>query len=394
MSKPAPVVAIEDEPPLLVPKPTAAHWAAAVAATAPKAAVPAAPKVAAFPEGFEDEEEEDLYTEKDRTVPESVRVLIEAMPRPLGFTIRPFVRDEGDVVPVYITTLPKGTLLFRGLRDLSQVTADVAGIKIQNNYCMSPNYNVFFFPFPFIDETVGRYEVFAMYVTEHDIQIGCFINPCPLARADRNILEMPITTCDKVDMVCGHDGREYDPCYATSFANANTDVTGMIGIAGADRAQFYAAIEGEEPYLRPYLNRYFGLYSDSHNIIPAIPEIILHPQRVRPLGNINVRARSDMRPWMMANRDNLNYLPYRVFSPRETRKIKQYIDDNLASGVFSVDTTTGFFVVTEMVDEAHRGNLVKDMASLNPSSLRFTPARLAPVRAATAATNAAGSGAV
>lgn len=382
MSKPAPVVAIEDEPPLVVPKPTAADWAAAVAATAPK--------VAAFPEGSEDEEDWD----EEEEVPQSVRRLIEAMPRPPGFTIRPFVRDEGDVVPVYITTLPKGTLLFRGLRDLSQVNADVAGMLVGNTYCLSPNHNVFFFPFPFIDETVGKYEVFAMYVTHHDIQIGCFINPCPLARADRNIHEMPITTCDKVDAVCGHEGREYDPCYATSFAKANPDVTGMIGIAGADRAQFYAAIEGEDPYLRPYLNRYFGLYSDSHNIIPAIPEIILHPRRVRPVVDIKVRARSDMRSWMLANRDNLNYLPYQVFSPRGTRKIKQYIDDNLKSGVFSVDTTTGFFVVTEMVDEAHRGNLVKDMASLNPSSLRFTPARLAPVRAATAATNAAGSGAV
>ena len=52
----------------------------------------------------------------------------------------------------YVTTIiPKGTLLFRGVSSIADLTGDFAGIlSVNSTYCLYPNFNVFFYPYPFV----------------------------------------------------------------------------------------------------------------------------------------------------------------------------------------------------------------------------------------------------
>ena len=68
---------------------------------------------------------------------------------PAGIEIRKYGEQD-----VQITTIPKGTLLFRAVSTIDRIREDIFGLRKGENHCLPPQYNVFFYPFPFADESI------------------------------------------------------------------------------------------------------------------------------------------------------------------------------------------------------------------------------------------------
>jgi hypothetical protein len=286
-----------------------------------------------------------------------------------------------ELVPVYTTILPAGTLLFRAIRGHHQIFTDFLGMPkpAERKYCLPLNYNVFFYPFPFVDETIGEnFTAMIVYVLVHDVEVACMINPVPMTRGDKAMPENPIQPCSKVTYGCGTLGRAYDPCFRDRFLKNNPSVTGMIAIAAADREVLIAqlAVDGMESGLGFYYNKFFSLYTDSHSLLPGVPEIILYPRKTRAkketkvsMGlfgdtfNPDAPTPADVSNLFAYVRQKPNIYSYKMYSiiPRQNaRDIIDLIDQGFAKPdaapgarlptmfdyPIRIDKTTGFLVTT------------------------------------------------
>ena len=347
------------------------------------------------------------------------RQMVDAAPRLPGFRLCPYqsidIEESTDtavrsaVFPIHSTTIPKGTLLFRGLNSKTQLIDDFLGTTRKDNaqmvHCLSPTYGVYFYPFPFIDETVGDYSVYAIYVLTTDIEVAAFISPGMFARADRSIDNLPLTSCSNLPRYCGNNGRAYDPCLSLGFMKEYPDVVGMLGIAGIDRNELIDNLK-QKPgnTLVDSINTYFGVYQDTHSLTPGVPELVLYPRRTRGVKEITgtpaIYMVSDFYKWFADHETEYIYKPYRVFGTRDTSIIKRFLDERFADQSIQLDATTGFFVDTDLADPAYYPNLVpagpNAIADLDPARLRFPKVTLRPPRVRAPApapapgTNAAG----
>lgn len=309
-----------------------------------------------------------------------------------------------SVVPIHTTKLPKGTLLFRGISALNSLPHDFLGVPTGKAgakvYCLPAEYMVYFYPFPFIDTIIGNFSTYVIYVLTEDTEIGAFISPGPLARANRVNKVVPIQSCSEGPMGCGLEGRPYDPCLKRGFMLDYPHIPGIIGIAGQDRASFFRRLTSPKVQLGTYLNTYYGLYKDTLDDTPAIPEIILYPRKHKGFEDLTgtpvFGSAADFLRWLPDHEDQYVYRPYHVFGVRKTEDIKAFLDERFADGRIQLDATTGFFVDKAMAKPEYRGNLVPAgpdaIGTLDPTRLRFTRAAFAPPSAAAPATgtNAAG----
>ncbi len=223
-------------------------------------------------------------------------LLANAMSIP-GFNIRHDLRSVNilkkenieTLIPVYTTILPAGTLLFRGIQTESQIFDDFLGNANSDTseFCLPPNHNVFFYPFPFEDEP-GFYKYMVICVLVRDVEVACYLSPVPLASTDKAIPENPLQQCDKVQYGCGISGNPYDPCFRKSFHEQNPTVTGIIALAPSNRkALLPTMLHGKQSSEnRQNYNKFFSLYTDARSIVPGVPEIIMYPRCVRSLVDV------------------------------------------------------------------------------------------------------------
>ena len=256
---------------------------------------------------------------------------------------------------VYTTVLPKGTLLFRGVFSSRDRKTDLYGLRDpydRGKYTLSEQYEVFFYPFPFIDQTVDSgYDVVITYVLTHDVRIACLISPTPHIRADKSESgrNRALTTCDQVVM----DGRAYDPCFQTEFVRENPDVLGMIAIANADRDRLHYWFKTKG--VVEFVSQYASLYEDNskNGKIGGIPEIILYPLNGRR-HNVRLDVPSSPIEELKFRGDNCIYSEYHVmFGKSSSVDFTKYINDLLSEGGYNtgtrvlraqIDKTTGFYV--------------------------------------------------
>jgi hypothetical protein len=176
--------------------------------------------------------------------------------------------------PIPTTVIPKGTLLFRGVKNPK---SDFAGIpQPDGTYKLTPDYNVFFYPYPFIaDLDPEHYNDFTkynnsveVYETQVPIQIVSLISPSRFTRAHR-MLNQFLTGCK---------GREYDPCFMKEFRDKYPMILGMEAIGGSDGKLFQASFKDLPPSEQAYIHW-------SSNVRPSNPigikEYILYPLKKR-----------------------------------------------------------------------------------------------------------------
>jgi len=263
---------------------------------------------------------------------------------PNGFEVRPVPMGE-EMLPAYVTTLPKGTLLFRGVRSKETIAQDMGGLinEKTKEYCCSPSYASYFYPFPFFDEAVGvYYSHFIIYVLVTDVKIMCCISPAPFSFSDKT-REPGFTSCDKIPRSsCQEDQRSYDMCLTDAFKRTNADVVGIMGFSAIDKGNQMRLAEGK---IKQYKN-YFNTYLDSHSLKPGIPEIALFPFR-STLAAPFVHEIPNIKEYISKFVYVLNFVPLYT-EERTTANIKKAMDDLMSPTGLNgkrakVNKETGFY---------------------------------------------------
>ncbi len=303
---------------------------------------------------------------------------------PRGMEIRQYTQGA-TTKPVYITVLPKGTLLFRGVHSTQSIAEDYCGFFIDKTegakseeMCLSPYHSVYFYPFPFLDKLVHPFETYCMCYTREDIRIVCLINPSPQFRGDKFKPGFAFTSCDKIEhckkledredpydpdnivtKLVRNPGNAYDPCFKPKFIKENPDVLGLIAIPDTDAESFIRRTKAGT-LVEPSLYNYIGQYTTRNSMLGAVPEIVLHP-RIRPhdpIQEVNTFNIGEFGSWIRDHKDILTFLPFWTMPRGDDSEIKKVMDALLspegftgANGVVShakVNRETGFYQIIEL----------------------------------------------
>jgi hypothetical protein len=230
-----------------------------------------------------------------------------------------------DTLPYETIVIPKGTVLFRGINSTAAITSDFAGMLKGEKFCLHENYNVFFYPFPFISNTVATYPYMAIYVTMRDLKLINLVLPSKFNRGHGNAETGGIVACNNIKLGCNNtQGRDYDPCI--DYRQVPNDISGMVAIANADANKLKTDRIGKQ-ITQQYGNKYFTTYKDARNIV-GVPEFILHPLADK---TERTEAIPDFKPWYHANKGNFNYNYLHVMS-NDYKPIQDLMDTFMSEG--------------------------------------------------------------
>lgn len=243
---------------------------------------------------------------------------------------------EYNGVKINIMVLPKGTILYRGIKKSQYPNTDFLGVFRDNpltdevgEYRLYPNYNVFFYPYPYVvDSVVFDITDILIYELTRDVKIIMGVYPSKNVRNDRNKGEYFIN-CDKVKLSEDKDivGRYYDPCMKDSFIESHPDILGFIGIAKSDGKKIM-----KNTIKHPEFNDYFILSEDNEGNI-GVPEIALYPKTVRKLEEIITpisKLKGDGLDYINQHQKEFNFKLINTFNHKNFKidKFKDYLDEN------------------------------------------------------------------
>jgi hypothetical protein len=187
-----------------------------------------------------------------------------------------------------VKTIPKDTLLFRLTKTPEN---DTRGVPTENGRCITPNFNVFFHPNPFIGKHMYKdYEKdigtdVSIFVLTSDIKVLMLINPSKYSRLDRKKKGF-IKPCSTVKKGCmPKSGNSYDPCFSDTLIKKHPEIVGMIAVAAGDLKMMKSAIKRG---IKQRTQKLFHKAKDSFGV-EAVPELILHPLTKRPGKEIIVK---------------------------------------------------------------------------------------------------------
>lgn len=194
-----------------------------------------------------------------------------------------------------IKTIPKGTLLFRLVKE--QIN-DLRGVPIdESTRCITPNFNVYFHPNPFIGHHMYKEylneigDTVHVYLLKEDVKVLLLLEPSKYSRLDYKKKGIFLKPCSTVRKGCmPKKGKEYDVCLSDTIIKKFPDVVGMVAVSA-----------GDAKYLRKALKRgiknktlkTFHKAKDSFNI-EGVPELILHPLTKRPSKDILVKDDTEL----------------------------------------------------------------------------------------------------
>ena len=190
-------------------------------------------------------------------------------------------------------TIPKGTVLFRGIniedsKRYHTIFNDLIGYQGDKYFSISSIMNVFFYPVPYISDSVNIYNLHVMYITQYDIEVLLMIKPSEITRANKyknSKYEDVITTCSNISEKdnCGFNMSNIDPCFTDLIINNYPHIDGYITIAEQDASMFkrkYKNIIEKYKNTEKASHILPGIVANSREI-QSIPEIVLHPLRFK-----------------------------------------------------------------------------------------------------------------
>ena len=182
---------------------------------------------------------------------------------------------------ILVKRIPKGTLLFRFTKTPQN---DLRGIPVDEGRCVTPNFNVFFHPNPFIGyhlyhdyrKEIG--DTVYIYILTRDIKVIWLLEPSKYSRMTRKKKTF-IKECSLVPKGCmPRAGNSYDPCFSDTMIKKYPDIVGIISLAAGDNKLLRRA---EKRGITRKIKSYFHKGKDSFGI-HEVPELILHPLAKRP----------------------------------------------------------------------------------------------------------------
>lgn len=177
---------------------------------------------------------------------------------------------------VSLITIPENTLLFRVVEDWK---TDFRGVKVNGEYCVPPQYSVFFYFDPFTGGASKHWENvkdIQVYKTTAPLKIISLILPSKINRGSRMTKGKVIKSCNKTRKSC-LKGRDYDPCFDEGFLEKNPSIVGSIGLGRSDTLKTNKEIENG---VLTDVKEYIHVVKDMRGI-EGPPEIALYPFRQR-----------------------------------------------------------------------------------------------------------------
>jgi hypothetical protein len=184
-----------------------------------------------------------------------------------------------------VKTIPKDTLLFR---IVAKPIDDVRGVLLEDGTrCLTPNYNVFFHPNPFMGAlSLKTYlqkdqNIVYAYKLKHDIKVIALVEPSKYTRRTKNSKSMFVKRCSTVKKGClPNEGKWYDPCLSDTIIEKYPNIVGILALSIGDTAQMKRNLKKTQK-----LTKYFKYAKDARGI-SGVPELILHPLSTRPTKDV------------------------------------------------------------------------------------------------------------
>lgn len=205
--------------------------------------------------------------------------------------IKDYTLDDGTTFQT--VTIPKGTVLFRGLDYTAndsyyKLFYDLIGVPSPGGYCVAPKSNIFFYPAPYISQMIGPFNIHIVYTTNYDLELLLLIRPSQYHRGDRKDDSSPIQQLIKTCTVfgkydeCGTQLSPDDPCFTDLVLQQYPHILGYIAIANTDKDKLYILMRdfvkhdraGKLVHILP------SITSNARDSI-SVPEIVLHPHHLR-----------------------------------------------------------------------------------------------------------------
>jgi len=196
---------------------------------------------------------------------------------------------------IMVKTIPKGTLLFRLVERVNN--DETRGIRIgEDERCIIPNHNVFFYPNPFaakvgLNTWSKDSNIVLTFVLDKDVKVLWLLKPSKYSRVTKNTKRNFIKRCDAKATKClPHKPAgmlaAYNPCLSDTMIRKYPDVVGTINLSIGDAVRFK---EGTKRLSRRR-SKYFHTAEAELPTYPSIPEIILHPLALRPQKELIVHS--------------------------------------------------------------------------------------------------------
>lgn len=292
---------------------------------------------------------------------DTANILLEGNDVPVGFLngygsiteystrhVHEVIDFEGQ--KVYTMILPKGTLLFRNIaRPYNK--QELLGIGMRNgSYFNYPEYNVFFYPYPFVAENFmhsnGYLNVFELV---RDVEVLMGVAPSMNSRSDRHFTESKyMTSCNNIPTgTMGIMGNRYDPCFTRSFSSKYPEVAGMFVLAEED-AQVHIQNDMPQRFWSKYRTNFKDnriKHGNSHQLVGqvGVPEIILHP---------------NMNRYDLSSPLNYQHLLEMPRSKHAYDEAWETVEDKLASGEWTIDLFTKMYVRWESASDEVKARCV------------------------------------
>ena len=191
-----------------------------------------------------------------------------------------------------IKVIPKDTLLFRIVRSVED---DLRGVSIQDGKrCITPNYNVFFHPNPFVGGISLKgflqkdQQFIHVYKLKQDIKVLWLLSPSKYSRRTKNEKGTFVKRCSTVKKGClPRTGHDYDPCLSDTIISKYPDIVGIMAISIGDNKNIKRDLKKTKR-----IEKYFKFAKDSRGTT-GIPELILHPLTKRSSKDL-ILSDSDM----------------------------------------------------------------------------------------------------
>jgi hypothetical protein len=226
---------------------------------------------------------------------------------------------KNEVIKIPILKIKKGTLLFRFIYDIPKdnkkmedmLSGSFLGINVsENSFCLPNQYNVFFYPYPYIMDTnkyLFKYKPddsqMVLFETTTDINVALLLSPSPFRRVGKGEENEILTTCDKYTYCDGLSGFYYDACFKKEFMEQNMDIMGYYGISENDSKRFINQYKKQE--FKPF-RKFIHLYTDSET--QGVPELVLYPRRIRKDESINLKIEPEkIYDFISENKNLYNY---------------------------------------------------------------------------------------
>jgi hypothetical protein len=274
----------------------------------------------------------------------STNLLLTGNPLPAGFLngygpitkygeghVHRVISYKGDTV--YTMILPKGTLLFRDSTK-SYNKEEIRGIprNWDDTPFMYPEFNVFFYPYPFVAENFINTKYIHVFELLRDVEVLMGVAPSKNTRYNRiEGKSKYLTSCIEIDTGnSDFSGQPYDPCFVRDFSQQYPTLNGMFVLA-SDDAKLHIRNQLGQRYWSKYRTNFIDDRTLHDRVVSevGVPEIILHPH---------------MNRYDFAS--PLNYQP--ILSVRRTKQAFdsawEAVEMRLKTGEWTIDMFTKLYV--------------------------------------------------